>query len=332
MWEIAWFIQIGVFFAGYSVLDGFDLGIGLLWPLLSREGEERDLLFSTVEPFWDGNEVWLITGGAALFAAFPHAYATVFSGFYLVLMVLLFALIFRAVSLEFRRYDARRRSFWEKTFWLGSFLPALLFGVALGNVVQGVPLDEGMNYVGSLLTLLRPYPLTVGLLGLLLFLIQGATYAQLKCPGELGRRGQRLALALVRLFPLFLLPPLLLSLTAFPWAKEKVLPWLFTLLSGGTWLLLLKALKRRKEGISFLLSSLLFLEMWGTVGSLHFPYLVRSTGDSSLSLTVWNAASQEQTLRIMFLIALLGMPLVIVYTLWAYRVFLGKFQGAKKNH
>ena len=141
-----------------------------------------------------------------------------------------------------------------------------------------------------------------------------------------------MALALVRLFPLFLLPPLLLSLTVFPWAKARLLPWLFILLSGVTWLLLLKALKKSKEGLSFLFSSLIFLEMWGVVGSLHFPYLVRSTGDSSLSLTVWNAASQEPTLRIMFLITLLGMPLVIVYTLWAYRVFLGKFHGTKKNH
>ncbi|HUU51724.1 MAG TPA: cytochrome d ubiquinol oxidase subunit II, partial [Candidatus Heimdallarchaeota archaeon] len=168
-WDILrniWFILIGVLFVGYSILDGFDLGIGALFPFLGKKEEEKEALIKSIGPFWDGNEVWILTGGGALFAAFPHAYATVFSGFYLALMAILFSLIFRAVSLEFRAHDTKRKRFWEGAFVVGSFLPSLLFGVALGNVVVGVPLDNTMNYTGNFFKLLRPFPLAVGLLGL----------------------------------------------------------------------------------------------------------------------------------------------------------------------
>ena len=177
-WDILrniWYVLIGVLLAGYSILDGFDLGIGTLVPFLGKNEKEKKTLYNAIGPFWDGNEVWLLTGGGALFAAFPHAYATVFSGFYLALMLVLWALILRAVSLEFAAHDdAKRRGFWELLFNIGSFLPALLFGVALGNVVVGVPLDTQMEYTGNFFTLLRPLPLIFGALGLFAFLLPGA--------------------------------------------------------------------------------------------------------------------------------------------------------------
>ena len=154
-----WFVLILILFIGYSLLDGFDLGIGVLLPFICKTKEEKDILINSIGPVWDGNEVWLITGGGALFAAFPHAYATAFSGFYLAMMLVLFALIFRAVSMEFRVNDEDRSLIWEKAFIVGSGLAALLFGVALGNVVYGVPLDNKMEFTGSFFTLLRPVPL-----------------------------------------------------------------------------------------------------------------------------------------------------------------------------
>jgi cytochrome d ubiquinol oxidase subunit II len=144
-----WFLLIGILFVGYSILDGFDLGLGSLFPFLAKSEEDQRSLLNIIWPFWDGNEVWLLTAGGALFAAFPHAYATVFSGFYLALMLVLLALILRAVSLEFWFYDEKRRGLWEKTFIIGSFLPSLLFGVALGNVIIGIPLNESMDFTGN---------------------------------------------------------------------------------------------------------------------------------------------------------------------------------------
>ena len=161
-----WYVLIGVLLLGYSILDGFDLGIGILFPFLAKDEKDKKVLFSSIAPFWDGNEVWLITGSAALFAAFPQAYATVFSGFYLALMLLLFALIFRAVSIEFWHTDEKRRKFWEWAFVTGSFFPSLLYGTVLGSVVVGIPLNENMDFTGNFFILLRPYPLIIGLLGL----------------------------------------------------------------------------------------------------------------------------------------------------------------------
>ena len=191
--QVLWFFLIFILFVGYSLLDGFDLGIGALLPFLGKTKEEKDILINSIGPVWDGNEVWLITGGGALFAAFPHAYATAFSGFYLAMMLVLFALIFRAVSMEFRAYDATRTNLWEKAFITGSALAALLFGVALGNVVYGVPLDNKMEFTGNFFTLLRPVPLFFGVTGFFAILLQGATYAVMKTEGELQKRAFRTA-------------------------------------------------------------------------------------------------------------------------------------------
>jgi cytochrome d ubiquinol oxidase subunit II len=318
-----WFALIGVLLAGYSLLDGFDLGVGALLPVLARTEDEKRALIGAIGPVWDGNEVWLLAGGGALFAAFPMAYATVFSGFYLALMVVLFALILRAVSLEFRAHDPARRGLWEAAFVGGSLLPALLFGVALGNVVFGVPLDARSEYAGTFFTLLRPLPLAFGLLGLCAFLMHGAAYAALKTEGALRERARRaervLALAFAAAFAL--------SFAAmwvfWPAALKSVPAWAFSALVWAALVLFALSVKAKRDGRAFAFSSAAFLGLWGMVGAIHYPNLVRAT-DPALSLTVANASSSALTLKVMLIIALVGMPVVIGYTVYAFRVFRGK--------
>jgi cytochrome d ubiquinol oxidase subunit II len=326
-WDILrniWFILIGVLFAGYSILDGFDLGIGALFPFLGRKKEEKEALIKSIGPFWDGNEVWILTGGGALFAAFPHAYATVFSGFYLALMVVLFSLIFRAVSLEFRAHDTKRKRFWEGAFVVGSFLPALLYGVALGNVVVGIPLDNTMNYTGTFFTLLRPFPLAVGLLGLTAFLLQGSTYAAMKVGGTVQEKARKIAKTLFFPYKILLLLVFVLTIVYMPEALKKPLVWVCTAVLGCALVALYISLQKAKDKQAFWMSSLAFLGLWGIVGAIHFPNLVKARNDPALSLTIYNASSSELTLKVMFIIALVGMPIVIGYTIYLYKIFKGK--------
>jgi cytochrome d ubiquinol oxidase subunit II len=326
-WDILrniWFILIGVLFVGYSILDGFDLGIGALFPFLGKKEEEKEALIKSIGPFWDGNEVWLLTGGGALFAAFPHAYATVFSGFYLALMVVLFSLIIRAVSLEFRAHDTKRKGFWEGAFVVGSLFPSLLFGVALGNVVVGVPLDNTMNYTGNFFTLLRPFPLAVGLLGLAAFLIQGSTYAAMKVGGVVQERAINLAKKILPRYEALLILAFTLTIVYIPGALKKPLTWVFTVLVLFALIVLHNSLKKAKDTTAFWMSSLAFLSLWGIAGAIHFPHLVKASNDPTLSLTISNASSSELTLKVMLIIALVGMPIVIGYTIYLYKIFKGK--------
>ncbi|MBC7185863.1 MAG: cytochrome d ubiquinol oxidase subunit II [Calditrichaeota bacterium] len=322
--RVAWYGLIGLLFAGYSILDGFDLGIGALFPFLTRTEDEKRTLLRSIAPVWDGNEVWLLTGGGALFAAFPQVYATVFSGFYLALMLVLWALILRAVAPEFRAHDERRAKFWEGAFVAGSVLPAVLFGVALGNLVAGVPLDGSGEYAGGFFTLLRPLPIVIGLLGLAAFVLQGGTYAALKTEGALHARAIK-AVRLVRIafLPLFLLAGAL-TLRAIPGAAARPLAWFaagVVLIALG---LLGPALRKGLHHASFWLSSVALLGLWGIVGAIHFPNLVRAADPAQMSLTIYNASSGLLTLKVMTVIALLGMPIVVAYTIYVYRVFRGK--------
>lgn len=324
IFQYIWYILIGVLLFGYSILDGFDLGIGSLLPLLAKNESEKRTLFNAVGPFWDGNEVWLLTGGGALFAAFPHAYATVFSGFYLALMLVLFALIFRAIALEFWNYDTDHRKFWEWAFIIGSFLPALLYGVALGNVIIGVPLDAGMEFRGNFFTLLRPFPLIIGLLGLIAFFFQGSSYAALKTEGELQVRARKLILKLWIPFIVLFGLSLALALVFRPKAVSNWLAWIIAVLVIVVWLMLKNAVRQEQDAQTFTLSSVLFAGLWGLVGVTHFPHLVVANNDPSHSLTIFNASSSALTLKVMLIIALIGMPFVIGYTIYAYKVFKGK--------
>jgi cytochrome d ubiquinol oxidase subunit II len=318
-----WFLLIGVLLAGYSILDGFDLGVGILLPFLAKGREDKEALIGAVGPVWDGNEVWLLAGGGALFAAFPMAYATVFSGFYLALMLVLFALILRAVSLEFRAHKVAPRGFWEAAFICGSALPALLFGVALGNVVVGVPLDAKGEFAGTFFTLLRPLPLVFGILGLCAFLLHGAAYAALKTDGPLRQRAQRAALDLIPAFAAAFVLSFVSVRLYLPAALKSVPAWIFAVLVLFSIVLFAAAIKKGRDGRAFAFSSAAFLSLWGLVASIHYPNLVRAS-EPALSLTIRNASSSALTLKAMLIVVLIGMPLVVGYTIFAFRVFKGR--------
>jgi len=326
-----WFLLIGVLIIGYAVLDGFDLGVGSLYYLLGKTEDERRTLINTVGPFWDGNEVWLLTGGGALFAAFPLVYASVFSGFYLAMMLVLFGLIFRAVAVEFRnKFDDpvwRRRL--DFLFFLGSFLPALLFGVAVGNVARGLPLDSAYNYTGGFFDLLNPYALLLGLLGLAAFLMLGTTYTMLKTEGVLQERARGLfakiwwafvvLYVLSAIYTYVVAPGLFLNYRKFP------VLYLVPLLTVTGIALAPLAVKNAKYGTGFFASSLTMAGMILTLAVGMFPNWVPAV-DPNLSLTIYNAASSQLTLKTMLVIALMGVPIVLFYTVYVYRVFRGKVQ------
>ena len=323
-YQILWFVLVLILFAGYALLDGFDLGIGALLPFIGKTKEEKDILINSIGPVWDGNEVWLITGGGALFAAFPHAYATAFSGFYLAMMLVLFALIFRAVSMEFRANDEERAFIWEKAFTVGSGLAALLFGIALGNVVYGVPLDDKMEFTGSFFTLLRPVPLLFGITGFAAVLLQGAAYAVMKTEGELQKRSFRAVSILLRVNLITAIAYFMTMAFTFPgltsnWVFYVAI--LFTLLGlAGIFF----SLKKENDSAPFWESSFSFIGLWLAVAAFHFPNLIKASNDQNLSITVFNSSTGLPTLKLMSVIAIIGMPVVIGYTIFVYRIFKGK--------
>jgi len=318
-----WYLLIGVLLAGYSVLDGFDLGVGVLFRYLARTEDEKRALAGAIGPVWDGNEVWLLAGGGALFAAFPMAYATVFSGFYLALMLILFALVLRAVSLEFRVHDTARKGLWESVFIGSSFVPALLFGVALGNVVVGVPLDARTEYAGNFFTLFRPLPLAFGVIGFFVFLLHGSAYAALKTDGAVRERARKAARILCGVVIIALLLAFVFVWIFVSAVFDRVPSWLIGDVVFLFCALFLIALAKGRDGRAFFFSSAIFIGLWGVVGAIQYPNLVRAT-DPALSLTLANASSSPLTLKVMLIIALVGMPLVVGYTVFAYRVFKGK--------
>ncbi|MBN2012661.1 cytochrome d ubiquinol oxidase subunit II [candidate division KSB1 bacterium] len=324
LFQNIWYILIGVLLIGYSILDGFDLGVGALMPFLAKNDHEKRILYNAVGPFWDGNEVWLLTGGGALFAAFPFVYATVFSGFYLALMLVLFALIFRAVALEFRTYDPKREKLWEWAFVIGSFLPALLYGVALGNVVVGIPLDVNMEFTGNFFTLLRPFPLVVGLLGLVAILLQGSIFAAMKTTGAQQAKAKKVTGTLWFAFIILFALSFIAALIFLNEIAIKFLAYVAALVVLITWYLTKVALVNDKFGRAFLMSSIMFAGLWGIAGAVHYPNLVLASNDPALSLTLHNSSSSQLTLTVMLIIALVGMPIVIGYTIFAYRLFKGK--------
>jgi cytochrome d ubiquinol oxidase subunit II len=325
-----WFLLIGVLIAGYAVLDGFDLGVGAL-SLFARSKEERDLHVAAIGPVWDGNEVWLLTGGGALFAAFPVVYATVFSGFYLALMLLLVALVARAVSMEFRglvRSPGWTRA-WDVAFGLGSLLPTILFGVAVGNVLRGVPIGPAPEFPwqGSFLGLLNPYSILVGLTSCAFFLMHGAIYLRMKADGELSDRLGRIA---VVAFVAFL--ALYAAATA---ATVAISPFLFTRVGSPLFLLVAALLaasiaavpvlvRTGRKGLAFVASSAAITFMVLVTAISAYPVLVPSSTALANSLTIYNASSTPRTLATMLVIALVGVPIMLGYTIFVYRVFKGK--------
>jgi cytochrome d ubiquinol oxidase subunit II len=325
--HMTWFVLLGVLLTGYAILDGFDLGVGILHPL-ARTDHERRVFINAIGPIWDGNEVWLITFGGALFAAFPEAYATIFSGFYNAFMLLLFALIFRAVSIEFRSKiasDAWRRA-WDWGFFGSSLLATLLFGVAVGNAMIGIPLNQRGVFTGSFIGLLQPYPILVGLLAISLFAMHGALYLYLKVPqGELHHRIGQWMWHTWGVFLVIYILTTMYTLVAVPRATEnfRAAPWavVIVLLNVLAVANIPRMVFRDRPGQAFASSCLAVACLTSLFSIALWPNLVTASNEPAHSLTVWRAASSATTLWIMFLIALVGMPLVLLYTAAVYWTF-----------
>jgi len=324
-----WFLLIGVLLVGYAILDGFDLGVGVLH-LFAQDDHERRLYINAIGPVWDGNEVWLLTGGGAMFAAFPVVYATIFSGFYLAMMLLLVALIFRAVSMEFRGQVDHPgwRKVWDWTFGLGSLTAALLFGVALGNVFRGLPITADGTLDVAFLSLLNPYSLLIGLVTLTVFTMHGAAFLALKTEGELRRRMARWTAGAWGVAVLLYAIATVATWQVSPFLMEGLasnpLLWLLVLVLTAATITI--PISVRSQGFlrTFLASALMIASMIGLMGLGLYPRMAPSSIDPSYSLTIYNASSSPKTLTVMLVIALIGMPLVIGYTALIYRVFLGK--------
>lgn len=324
-----WFFLVGALFTGYAMLDGFDLGVGVLH-LLVRKDEHRRLLLNAIGPVWDGNEVWLVVGGGALFAAFPEAYATVFSGFYTPFILLLFTLIFRAVAIEFRSKETWTwwRQLWDIAFSLGSILSALIIGVAMGNVVQGVPLDADFEVSDRAFDLLNPYALLLGVTTVLLFAMHGAIYVLMKTEGELQAIVRKWIPWLVGLFLGAYLLFNLVTLLHVPyvWKTSIDRPWVFlaAILGMLAVLNIPRELYHGREFIAFIFSCLGMGFMMATFGLTYYPYMLLSTPHPENSLTIYNAASTSKTLGILLIIATIGLPMVLSYTVSIYYIFRGK--------
>ena len=327
--SIIWFVLVGVLFTGYAMLDGFDLGIGALH-LFTNQDEERRLMINSIGPVWDGNEVWLVTGGGALFAAFPNVYATVFSGFYLALILLLAALIFRAVAIEFRSKKPMRwwRQMWDLGFAGGSILSSLLIGVALGNIAWGIPIDSRGEFAGTFFGLLTPYPLLVGVTTVALFMMHGAIYGAMKTEGELHDKLRVWAMRCIIFFVICAVTLTMATLLYVPHLAARVRdnPWLFgvalvNMLSVAN---IPREFHHGRDRLAFLSSCAAILTLMVLFGLNMFPNLVYSQPWPENSLTIDNAASSPKTLGIMLVIACIGVPVVIAYTICIYWIFRGK--------
>lgn len=335
---VIWFLIEGVLLAGYAVLDGFDLGVGILHPFVPRSDEERRISMNSIGPLWDGNEVWLVTFGGALFAAFPNAYAAVFSGFYTALMLLLLALISRAVSLEFRsKVESHRwRRFWDWAFFAGSASASLLFGVAVGNVVLGIPLDAHGDFYGTILDQLRPYPILVGLMTVAMFAMHGGLFLYLKTEGEFQARlrdwmwrswGLFFTLFMfVTVSTVAFIPRATENFTRFPWAV------VFALVAVLATANVPRCLYRGRPGQAFVSSTAIILSLVALFGLAMFPNLLTASNDPAASLTIYDAASSTKTLQIMLIIAAIGMPAVLAYSSVIYWTFRGKVQLGEHSY
>jgi cytochrome d ubiquinol oxidase subunit II len=314
-----WFVIIAVLWTGYFFLEGFDFGVGILTRLLARDRPERRVLINTIGPVWDGNEVWLITAGGATFAAFPEWYATLFSGFYLPLLLILVSLIVRGVAFEYRakRPEERWQTNWEWAIFWSSLLPAVLWGVAFANIVRGVKIGENKEYTGNLLDLLSPYALLGGLVTLSLFTFHGAVFTALKTVGDIRERARRLATVLgLTTAALALVFLVLTQLENGDGASLAAVAVAVVALIGA-----IGANLRGREGWSFALSGVTVVAVVAMLFLTLFPNVMPSSLNESWSLTVTNASSSPYTLTIMTWCAGLATPVVVLYQGWTYWVF-----------
>ena len=322
--NILWFLLITVLFIGFFFLEGFDFGVGTLLPFLGKNDAERRVVINAIGPFWDANEVWLLTAGGAMFAAFPNWYATMFSGFYLPLVLMLLALIMRGVAFEFRSKDERPvwRNFWDWMIFIGSTLPGFLWGVAITDVIEGVPIDAHMNYVGGFWNLLNPYALLGGLVFVAMFVLHGAIFLSLKVEGEIQTRAYRAA-------TLVWLPAVILVLlfvfvgyrTTDVFVRWGIDPGIASAGAGVALLLAGWFIKLRRAGWAFLMTGLTIVLATLTIFLGLFPHVMISSLNPAWDLTIANASSSPYTLTVMSWIALIFVPIVLVYQGWNYWVF-----------
>jgi cytochrome d ubiquinol oxidase subunit II len=319
-----WFILIAVLYIGFFVLEGFDFGVGMLLPFLGQDDTQRRVIVNTIGPHWDGNEVWLITAGGATFAAFPHWYATMFSGFYQALFLLLVGLILRGVAFEFRSKveDPRWRKLWDWAIFTGSLLGALLLGVAFANLVRGLPIDANMTYTGGFWYLLNPYSLVGGLATVAIFLLHGAVFLSLKASDEVAARARGMA---ARLWGVALV--LFVVLTVYTYLETDILlvlgvnPGVVPIAALAALLLAGYFVRRKSDGWAFAMTTLVIVFTLVTVFAFMYPRVMISTTNPDWSLTIYNASSSDYTLRVMSIVALIFVPIVLGYQIWSYRVF-----------
>lgn len=327
--HIFWFVLIGILLAGYAFLDGFDLGVGIVF-FTAKTDEERRLFMNSIGPIWDGNEVWLVTFGGALFAAFPEVYATSFSAFYIPFMLLLVGLVFRAVSLEFRSKVTAPawRKTWDFSFCAASTVISFLFGVAVGNSMVGLPIDDRGEFTGTLGDLLGFYPLLIGALVVSLFALHGSVYLFLKTEADLQDRLRPLMWKCFGLFMVLYLMATIVTLLTLPQAVEPFRQ------PGAAWLVILvsilslgnipRALYKESPGQAFISSGVMIICLTTLFGIALYPNMLVSNIDPNYNLTIYNASSSESTLELMRNIAFLGLPFVLSYSTVVFWIFRGK--------
>ncbi len=366
--RMIWWLFLGVLLIGFSITGGFDLGVGVLLPFLGKTDEERRVILNSSGPVWEGNQVWFIMSGGALFAAWPTAYAVSFSSFYFALLLTLFALFLRPLGFDYRSKlsSTKWRDNWDKALFIGGFLPALVFGVAFGNLLKGIPFqfesDMRIVYFGSLLGLLNPFSLLAGLLSLSMFIMHGAVYLQIKTVESLNLRAKKTVLIFTSLSLFFFavaglwltqLEGYHISSELFPNGPSNPLSKLVKR-APGLWLdnyghlpvlwsvpasafifglLTILASKFDRPGTAFISSSLMMTAIILTAGGTMFPFIIPSSHAPNSSLTVWDASSSLSTLNMMFWVTIIFLPIILLYTSWVFRVFRGKItvEDIRKN-
>lgn len=332
--QTLWFMLIAVLWIGFYFLEGFDFGVGMLLPFLGRKDDERRAIINTIGPSWDGNEVWLLTAGGATFAAFPHWYATMFSGFYLAFFLLLVGLIIRGISFEYRSKDPSPR--WRTTFdWMiagGSFVASLLFGTAFANLARGLPIDQNMMFTGNLFTLLNPYGLIGGLTMVTVFLLHGANFLALKLDGPMRQRAHDAARRLY--WPAAVMVVVLAATTYFYTditSKLGIDPGITPIASVAVLLFTIYFINRKREGWAFAFTGLHIVLTQIAFFTLMYPRVMISSTNPAWSLTIYNASSSQYTLGVMSIVALIFVPIVLAYQGWTYYVFRKRISTKKAS-
>jgi cytochrome d ubiquinol oxidase subunit II len=334
-YQTLWLILIVVLWAGFFFLEGFDYGVGILLPFLGKNDTERRSIINCIGPHWDGNEVWLLTAGGATFAAFPHWYATLFSGFYIPLFLLLIGLIVRGVAFEFRSKDnhPRWRAFWDWCIFSGSVLPAFLFGVAFANMAVGVPIDANKIYSGNITTLINPFGIFSGLSLVALFLFHGINFLKMKLSGDLLERTRRHSEKLWVLSFVFLAGQMIADVLITDGYAQR--GWVVIILPLISFVSLFASgitLNKKLEGWTFALTGLSVLLMPITYFFNMFPRVMVSSSDPKFSLTIFNASSSAYTLTVLSIVALIFLPLVLGYQIWSYWVFRKRLVSDKLTY